>query len=142
MHDLLADRAEQEAREPAAAAVPHDDELGVARFFDQGLGGLTLLDPRDALDRRLQLMYERDRLLDNVVGGVSEPSQRRLIEARTESAAVDRRRNLPCADNGEPRLPERSLLGCELERGPRRIRPIHPDNDLRHRPSPYASRGV
>jgi hypothetical protein len=27
MHDLLADRAEQEAREPAAAAGPHDDEL-------------------------------------------------------------------------------------------------------------------
>jgi hypothetical protein len=67
MDDLLADRAEQQARKAATPAVADHDQARVCSLVDQYLGGLTLESLPFALEARRLPSHEGDRLLDELL---------------------------------------------------------------------------
>lgn len=132
MDDLLADRTEHEAREAAAASVADHDQVGLPRFLEQQLGGLSFrgrafgltvgVEPRDVIKG----------VLHDALRVGAERLERLLVERGPEAAAVCRRWDFPHADDSQPRPAEDCLLGGELQRSLRRCGAVDSDDDRVH----------
>jgi hypothetical protein len=131
MGDLLADRTEQQAGEPAVPACSDHDEVGARRGVEHQVDGRARLDPAlhvepggfDApelpLDDVLRVPLHR-------LEGLLLQHNGRIERARTG----DDRRHLPAVDDDQRGISESSLLDCPLECALRPVRAVHTDDDL------------
>src|SRR6476659_6890171 len=90
LHDLVADRTQQKAREPSVTAVADDDQVGVAGLAEQHKRRLPFNGLALAFDGAIELFHGGDCLACERLGGFVEA----LVKIRRVTAAVDDRRDL------------------------------------------------
>jgi hypothetical protein len=98
------------------SSVANHDQVGVSCLPEQYFGRLSLHRLALALDHGLQLLCFCNCLVHDGLGAVAEAVEGWLVECGSEAAGVDGGRDLPGADDPQPRLPQCGLAGCELER--------------------------
>src|SRR3954451_14383560 len=125
--DVLADRAENEAREAAVAARADHQQVGRRRLRYEHFGCIAFLDPRQGEDRRVlpQLLLDD---LDEVIGGLA--SWVPYLAGRHAAAAERRQqRLLPHLDDHQVGPVVRSLGGGPRQRAATASRSVHAHHD-------------
>ena len=130
-----ADRALQQAREPAAAARADHDQLGVGTLVDEFLG-------RDALDRpdrhrrRAGVAEGGQHLIGFRLSGLTGLLDQRIVARVMQGAAPEARHGLVDGEHGERGMAERRFFRGPFQGELRMGGTVYADEDSRHLTAP------
>jgi hypothetical protein len=135
VNDLLADRAQEQALEPAESSGANDDQRCIAGSLQQFHRRLAFPRLPVRLERGMAKLDAGNGFLHDGLGVVSNGVDHVLVDAGGQAASVDGWSHFPDENNSKARLPEHRFVGRGRERSLCTRRPVHAYHDRVHRSS-------